>query len=88
MIMMISWYPDAWNDYPEWQARDGKTLRKINELIRDIARNSYSSIGKPEPLKGALSGWWSRRINGADRIVYKVEGEIYIIAQVKGHYDI
>lgn len=85
--MLISWHPDAWNDYLEWQIRDKKTLKKINALIRDIVRNGYSGIGKPEPLKDNLSGWWSRRINGTDRIVYKIEGETCIIAQVKNHYQ-
>lgn len=84
--MMLVWHTDAWNDYLGWQLRDRKTLRRINELIRDILRNGYSGIGKPEPLKGDLSGWWSRRINDSDRIVYRIEGGICIIAQVRGHY--
>lgn len=84
---MIAWHLDAWNDYLDWQAQDRKTLKKINELVRDIVRNGYADIGKPEPLKSDLSGWWSRRINDADRIVYKIDGETCIIAQVKGHYE-
>lgn len=84
--MLLSWHPDAWNDYLDWQSRDKKTFRKINELIKDIMRNDYSGIGKPEPLRGDLSGWWSRRINDADRIVCKVDGDTCVIAQVKGHY--
>lgn len=86
--MLSSWPPDAWNDYLDWQVEDKKTLKKINELIKDIIRNGYSGIGKPEPLKGNLTGWWSRRINNADRIIYKIEGEICIIAQIRGHYEI
>jgi toxin YoeB len=84
--MRLSWYSDAWNDYLYWQTQDKKTLKKINELIKDIARNGYTGIGKPEPLKEDFAGWWSRRINDADRLIYKIEGETCIIAQCKGHY--
>lgn len=64
-----------------------KTLRKINSLIKDIQRNCYSGIGKPEPLKENLSGWWSRRIDDSNRIVYKQDGNQIIIAACKGHYE-
>ena len=64
------WQDEAWEDYLYWQSQDRKTLRRINQLLQDVARNGYDGIGKPEPLKGALSGWWSRRIDDANRLVY------------------
>ena len=64
-----------------------KTLKRINSLIRDIQRESYSGIGKPEPLKGNLRGWWSRRIDDENRIVYKEINDAVIIASCKGHYE-
>jgi toxin YoeB len=85
--MRLSWYSDAWEDYLYWQTHDKKTLRKINDLLKDIARNRYAGIGKPEPLREKLAGWWSRRINDEDRLVYKIEGEDCLILQCKGHYD-
>lgn len=85
--MKLLWEEQAWEDYCYWQTQDKKTLRKINSLIKDIQRDSYSGIGKPEPLKGNLSKWWSRRIDEENRIVYKeIEGSI-IIASCKGHYE-
>lgn len=85
--MRLLWEERAWEDYCCWQTLDKKTLRKINELIRDIQRNCYSGIGKPEPLKGNLSGWWSRRIDEANRIVYREKDGAVIIAACKGYYD-
>ncbi|MDR2745145.1 MAG: Txe/YoeB family addiction module toxin [Desulfovibrio sp.] len=85
--MRLSWYSDAWEDYLYWQAHDKKTLGKINDLLKDIARNRYAGIGKPEPLRENLAGWWSRRINDEDRLVYKIDGEDCLILQCKGHYD-
>ena len=74
-------------DYLFWQTQDRKTLKKINALLKDIDRNNFEGIGKPEPLKGDLSGFWSRRIDDANRLVYKVtDGQIEIL-QCKGHYD-
>lgn len=64
------WSDEAWEDYLYWQAQDKKTLKRINQLIQDIDRSGYDGIGKPEPLKGDLSGWWSKRIDGANRLVY------------------
>lgn len=85
--MIKAFDDDAWDDYLYWQSRDKKTLKKINELLRDIERNGQSSgIGKPEPLRGNLSGWWSRRIDDANRIVYRVrDGRVEII-QCGSHY--
>lgn len=85
--MKLLWEETAWEDYCYWQGQDKKTLRKINALIRDIQRNRYEGIGKPEPLKGNLSGWWSRRIDDSNRIVYKDNGDAIIIAACRGHYD-
>ena len=76
----------AQNDYGLWQKRDKKLLKRIDTLLNDIQRNSYDGIGKPEPLKGDLSGWWSRRINGTHRIVYKEQDGNIIIASCYGHY--
>ena len=77
----------AQNDYCLWQKRDKKLLKRIDTLLNDIQRNSYDGIGKPEPLKGDLSGWWSRRINGTHRIVYKEQDGNIIIASCFGHYS-
>lgn len=76
----------AWEDYLYWQSNDKKTLMKINSLIKDIERNQYEGIGKPEPLKHSLSGYWSRRISEEHRMVYKiVDNEIHL-AQLRFHY--
>ncbi len=83
---MILWHPSAWEDYVYWQQNDRKILARINELIRDCQRNPRSGIGKPEPLKHALSGYWSRRINEEHRLVYTVDGKTLIIAQCRYHY--
>jgi toxin YoeB len=78
----------AWNDYIYWQQNDKNTLRKVNQLIKDIDRNSFQGIGKPEPLKGNLSGYWSRRIDDSNRIVYRINSEIIEIYQCRGHYQV
>lgn len=71
----------GWEDYLYWQTEDRKTLKKINQLINEIVRNGNSGIGKPEPLRGNLSGYWSRRINDKDRLIYRIdESNIYILA--------
>lgn len=87
--MRKTWTDEAWEDYLHWQTQDSKTLRKINRLVQDIERNGVSSgIGKPEPLKGDLQGFWSRRIDESNRIVYceVPDGALCIIA-CRGHYD-
>ena len=81
--MQLLWYQDAWTNYCEWQAQDKKTLKRINQLIRDMLRTPYEGLGKPEPLKGNLSGWWSRRIDTSNRIVYKLANDTIIIAACK-----
>ena len=85
--MKILWHENAWDEYCSWQSEDKKTSKKLNALIKDIQRDCYSGIGKPEPLKDNLSGWWSRRIDDKNRIVYKQDGENIIIANCKGHYE-
>ena len=76
----------AWQDYCYWQVQDKQTLKRINQLIQEIQREPFAGIGKPEPLKHALSGYWSRRINDEHRIVYKVEADNLLIAQLRHHY--
>ena len=85
--MKLLWEENAWDDYCFWQMEDKKTLKRINALLKDIQRESYNGIGKPEPLKGNLSGWWSRRIDDTNRIVYREKDGAIIIASVKGHYE-
>ena len=77
----------GWEDYLYWQTEDRKTLRKINTLLKDIERNGYEGIGKPEPLTGDLSGFWSRRINQKDRLIYALEMDQIIIIACRYHYD-
>lgn len=85
--MNIRFSAHAWDDYLYWQKTDKKMLRRINVLIREIQRQPYKGIGKPEPLKHGLSGYWSRRINNEHRIIYKYESEIIKIAQIRLHYQ-
>ena len=84
--MKLIFSEHAWQDYLYWQKNDKKNMRRINELIRDIQRNRYEGIGKPEPLKYNLSGFWSRRITNEHRIVYKIEDDAILIAQLRYHY--
>ena len=80
------WQEEAWEDYLYWQIQDKKTLKKINSLIQDIERHPFEGIGKPEPLKHDLSGYWSRRIDEYNRIVYKINDDILEILQCRTHY--
>ncbi|MEE0956517.1 MAG: Txe/YoeB family addiction module toxin [Ruminococcus sp.] len=85
--MRLLWEDRAWEDYLCWQLQDRKTLKRINTIIKDIQRNPFDGIGKPEPLKHNLNGLWSRRIDDKNRIVYyEQDGIIYIIA-CRGHYE-
>lgn len=84
--MIKVWDDYAWEDYLYWQTQDKKTLKKINALIKDIDRNGYDGIGKPEPLTGDLSGYWSRRIDEKNRLVYKIVDGTIRIAQCRTHY--
>ncbi|HHY23838.1 MAG TPA: Txe/YoeB family addiction module toxin [Clostridiaceae bacterium] len=85
--MKINFTEIAWNDYIYWQSQDKKTIKRINQLIQDINRNHNEGIGKPEALKGNLSGWWSRRIDDKNRLVYRIQDNIIEISQCRGHYD-
>ncbi len=93
--MNLMFSPRAWYEYTGWQLEDKKTLKRINALIKDIERNGNTGIGKPEPLRN-FEGYWSRRINEADRLVYKISGtstpesgdnRVLYIAQCKSHYE-
>jgi len=85
--MKLLWDERAWEEYCQWQLEDKRILKRINVLIKDIQRNCYDGIGKPEPLKGDLSGWWSRRIDEKNRIIYREKDGEIIIAACKGHYN-
>ncbi len=76
----------AWEDYLAWQQQDRRIVERINKLIRETQRDPFAGIGKPEPLKHALSGWWSRRITDEHRMVYKVEADALWLAQLRYHY--
>ena len=88
--MKILWTEKAWEDYLHWRQNDPDTLKKINGLIADIQRNPFRGLGKPEALKFALAGWWSRRITQEHRLVYRVSGKpgerVLEIAQCRYHY--
>lgn len=86
-MMRLLWEDRAWNDYLYWQTQDKKTLKKINLLIKDIQRSAFTGIGKPEPLRGNLSGWWSRHIDNVNRMVYFKEEETIYIVSCRGHYE-
>lgn len=85
--MLVCFTENGWADYNSWQQKDKKTVKKINELLKDIDRNKYSGFGKPEPLSGDLSGFWSRRINDKDRLVYKVENNEIKVISCRYHYS-
>lgn len=85
--MKKAWFDEAWEDYLYWQIQDKKIIKRINLLIKDIERNYYDGIGKPEPLKGNLSGWLSRRIDDTNRLVYRINNNILEIVSCKTHYD-
>lgn len=83
---MIKFSSRAWEDYLYWQSVDRSMLKRINQLIRDIERDPFAGIGKPEPLKHQLNGFWSRRIDSCHRLVYALEGDVLLIAQCRDHY--
>ena len=82
----LAWDSNGWSDYVYWQRQDRKTLKRINKVIEDVMRNPFDGIGKPEPLKENLSGYWSRRIDEANRLVYKVEKNYIIVISCRYHY--
>ncbi|MEG0765268.1 MAG: Txe/YoeB family addiction module toxin [Pseudoflavonifractor sp.] len=86
MSRSVAFNQNGWDDYLYWQGQDKKTLQRINQLLKDIERNGNTGIGKPEPLVGDFSGWWSRRINDHDRLVYRITDSHIEIAQCRTHY--
>ena len=84
--MIKCWTDDAWEEFEYWTEQDKKILRQIKKLLKDIDRNRYKGLGHPEPLTGDLSGYWSRHIDGKNRIVYKIENDIVKIIQCGSHY--
>ncbi len=84
--MELRWTQDAWDDYLWWQGRDKKTLKRVNLLVKDVMRSPFRGIGKPEPLRGDLSGAWSRRIDAANRLVYMPADGAVVILSAKDHY--
>lgn len=85
--MLITWTREAWEEYLSWQKEDRKTLNKINDLLKSIIRNGYNCEGKPEPLMGKLSGYYSVRIDKKNRLIFKVEEDAVKISQCGAHYD-
>jgi toxin YoeB len=83
----LSWLPNGWRDYLYWQEHDRKILARINEVIQDTLRHPFIGLGKPEPLRHHLKGWWSRRITQEHRLIYKVEADNLVIMQCRFHYD-
>ena len=86
MIEILSWTKEAWSDYIYWQHQDKKTLKRINKLITDTQRSAFDGIGKPEPLKENLAGFWSRRIDESNRLVYAVDDNQLTIISCRYHY--
>lgn len=84
--MKLTFSTKAWEQYLYWQTTDKKILKRINTLIKDIQREPYEGLGKPEPLKHALSSYWSRRINDEHRLIYKYQEDAILIAQLRYHY--
>lgn len=89
--MKLLWTAKGWEDYLYWQSTDAKIMSRINELIRDTLRSPFAGVGKPEPLRNEMSGWWSRRINHEHRLVYRVTGsgdtQVLEIAACRFHYN-
>ena len=84
--MKLVFSEKAWEDYLHWQNTDRKMLRRVNALIKEVQRAPFEGIGKPEPLRHALAGYWSRRIDGEHRMVYKIESDSVLLAQLRYHY--
>ena len=87
MTDILSWTREAWSDYVYWQGQDRKTLRRINKLVADVQRSPFEGMGKPEPLKENLAGFWSRRIDETNRLVYAVNDNQLTIISCRYHYD-
>lgn len=84
--MKLIFHEQAWDDYLYWQQHDRKLMARVNALIKECMRTPFTGTGKPEPLKGSLSGWWSRRVNREHRLVYRVHEDRLLIAQCRYHY--
>lgn len=87
MKMIKSWHGESWEDYLEWHEKDRLVWKRINRLIKDTERTPFSGTGKPEPLKGKLSGFWSRRITDEHRLIYRVKENVLEILSCMGHYE-
>ena len=85
--MTLLFSPQAWEDYLYWQQADKRLVRRINDLLKDIVRSPYDGIGKPEPLRHALAGFWSRRITDEHRLVYRIKGQNLEVVQLRYHYE-
>lgn len=88
MTRQLAWTEAAWSDYLYWQGQDRKTLKRINQLIKETQRNPFEGIGKPEPLKESLSGFWSRRIDDTNRLVYAVDDDYLTVIACRYHYKL
>ena len=86
MSRKLAWTDEAWKDYIYWQTQDKKTLKRINKLIKDTMRQPFEGIGKPEPLRENLSGFWSRRVDDTNRLVYAVDDDFITIISCRYHY--
>ena len=86
MTKQIAFHESGWEDYLYWQSQDKRTLKRINQLLQDIDRHGHAGIGKPEPLSGNLAGYWSRRIDEANRLIYRIQNDRIEIAQCRSHY--
>jgi toxin YoeB len=84
--MRLIFADTAWDDYLHWQQQDRRMVERINKLIKEVQREPFAGIGKPEPLKHALAGYWSRRITDEHRMVYRIDGDSMLIAQLRYHY--
>ena len=87
MAKRIIWTLAAWEDYQYWQGQDRKTLKRVNSLIQECLHQPFEGIGKPEPLKENLAGFWSRRIDEANRLIYRVDGDDLVVIACRYHYD-
>ena len=85
--MKITFQDEGWQDYLHWQTHDRKLLAKINVLVKECSRTPFTGTGKPEPLRGEFSGWWSRRIDQEHRLIYRKTEDDLVIAQCRYHYD-
>ena len=86
MSKKLAWTEEAWKDYSYWQTQDKKTIKRINKLVADVKRHHFKGIGKPEPLKENLSGFWSRRIDDTNRLVYAIDEQYITIISCRYHY--